>query len=330
LIVKLSREEVAARFMAPPDRQILDSLVRQNLITPWQAQWGSRLPIADDVTIEADSAGHTDNRPLSSLFEVIDAVRREKQDEHSYEDPIRIGAAGGIGSPTGALAAFAMGAAYVVTGSINQACVESGTSDHVKRTLAEVSMSDVVMAPSADMFEMGTKVQVIKKNTMFPMNAQKLYDVYMNYKSIDEFPESFRVRLEKTYFRSSIQEVWADVCDYFKNEPKRIANAERNPKLKMALLFRWYLGRSSNWAVEGVEDRKMDMQIWCGQSMGAFNNWARGSELEAPENRKVAVVAARIMDGAARLANRNLLLSSGVNISDIPPDFDGRSVNNRE
>ena len=33
-------------------------------------------------------------------------------------------------------------------------------------------MADVMMAPSADMFEMGVKVQVLKTGTMFAMRAR--------------------------------------------------------------------------------------------------------------------------------------------------------------
>lgn len=57
-------------------------------------------------------------------------------------------------------AAFAMGAAYVVTGSINQACLESGSSTLARRMLCQADPADVIMAPAADMFEMGIKLQV--------------------------------------------------------------------------------------------------------------------------------------------------------------------------
>ncbi len=35
--------------------------------------------------------------------------------------------------------------------------------------------------------------------------------------------------------------------------------------------------------------------------MGAFNDWVRGTELESPENRRVADAGRRIMEGAAHL-----------------------------
>jgi trans-AT polyketide synthase/acyltransferase/oxidoreductase domain-containing protein len=33
----------------------------------------------------------------------------------------------------------------------------------------------------------------------------------------------------------------------------------------------------------GDETRRMDYQIWCGPAMGAFNDWVRGSFLEAAQ-----------------------------------------------
>ncbi len=44
------------------------------------------------------------------------------------------------------------------------------------------------MAPSADMFEMGVKVQVLKTGTMFAMRASKLYELYTKYDSIEADP----------------------------------------------------------------------------------------------------------------------------------------------
>lgn len=46
-------------------------------------------------------------------------------------------------------------------------------------------MTDIMMAPAADMFEMGVKLQVLKRGTMFGMRSQKLYEIYENYNSIE-------------------------------------------------------------------------------------------------------------------------------------------------
>ena len=88
------------------------------------------------------------------------------------------GAAGGIATPTSAAGACAMGAAYIVTGTINQACVESGSSDLVRKMLSEAQQADIAMAPAVDMFEMGVKLQVLKRGTLFAMRGNKLYEAY--------------------------------------------------------------------------------------------------------------------------------------------------------
>jgi trans-AT polyketide synthase, acyltransferase and oxidoreductase domains len=55
----------------------------------------------------------------------------------------------------------------------------------------------------------------------------------------------------------------------------------------MALIFRWYLGLSSRWSNSGEQGREMDYQIWCGPSMGSFNDWVRGTYLEDYQNRRL-------------------------------------------
>ena len=58
----------------------------------------------------------------------------------------------------------------------------------------------------------------------------------------------------------------------------------------------------------------MDYQIWCGPAMGAFNDWARGSYLEAPDNRHVAEVAWQVLNGAAFLYRVQSLQLQGVQL----------------
>ncbi|MEZ4885942.1 MAG: PfaD family polyunsaturated fatty acid/polyketide biosynthesis protein [Chitinophagales bacterium] len=302
VIAKVSRHEVAEKFLRPAPKRILDALVKAGKISAHQAELAARVPMADDVTVEADSGGHTDNRPLVALLPAIIRLRDAIQAELGYTRKVRIGAGGGIGTPEAALATFQMGAAYIVTGSVNQACVESGSSDYVRKVLAEASQTDVMMAPAADMFEMGVELQVLKKGTLFPIRAKKLYELYRQYDSIEAIPLEERVKLEKTVFRRSLEDVWQGTVDFFmERDPLQIERANNNPKRKMALIFRWYLGLSSRWANVGEAGRQMDYQIWCGPSMGAFNDWVKGTDLEEVENRKVAVVAERIMREAAWL-----------------------------
>ncbi len=300
VIAKLSRVEVAAKFFSPAPERLLEALVTRGDLTREQAEMARHVPVAQDVTAEADSGGHTDNRPALCLLPTILALRDRMQQQHGYAGRLRVGAAGGIATPASAAAAFAMGAAYVVTGSVNQACVESGTSDLVRQMLAEAGQADTAMAPAADMFEMGVKLQVLKRGTMFAMRAQKLYDVFRAYETLDQVPAAERVGIEKTLFRASFEEIWQQTQSFFRErDPSQIEKGERDPKHKMALVFRWYLGLSSHWANAGDAARKIDYQIWCGPAMGAFNEWAKGSPFERPENRKAADVARQILYGAA-------------------------------
>jgi len=313
VIAKISRREVASKFMQPAPEKIVKELVNQGLITELQAKLASQVPMADDITVEADSGGHTDNRPLVCLLPSILALRDAIQTQYSYKTPIRVGAGGGIGTPQSALGALMMGAAYIVTGSINQSCLEAGASEHTKRLLAQAEMTDIMMAPAADMFEMGVKLQVLKRGTMFGMRAQKLYELYQNYNSIEEIPKIAREKLEKQIFRKNLDKIWQETITYFtQRDPQQITRAENNPKRKMALIFRWYLGLSSQWSNIGEEGREIDYQIWCGASMGAFNNWVKNSYLAQPSNRKVSDIAHHLMRGSAYLYRLQNLKLQGI------------------
>ncbi|MFH1418136.1 MAG: PfaD family polyunsaturated fatty acid/polyketide biosynthesis protein [Planctomycetota bacterium] len=313
VLAKLSRVEVAAKFMSPPPAELVNALVNSGDLTHEQAALAESVPVAEDITVEADSAGHTDNRPAISLLPTMIALRDERQAKFEYATSIRIGAAGGIATPASAAAAFAMGAAYVLTGSVNQACVESGTSPAVREMLAHATQADTIMAPAADMFEMGVKVQVLKWGTMFAVRAKKLHDLYRSCASIEDIPSNQRAILERDFFRCPLEEAWVQTREFWQaRDPRQIERAEKEPRHKMALVFRSYLGRASEWANSGEPSRKVDYQVWCGPAMGAFNEWTRGTFLERPERRKVATVAKNLLLGAAVLTRANWLSMQGV------------------
>ncbi|MHB8818495.1 MAG: PfaD family polyunsaturated fatty acid/polyketide biosynthesis protein [Bellilinea sp.] len=313
VIAKLSRKEVASRFLSPAPIDILDQLLADGKITEEQAHLAQYVPLADDITAEADSGGHTDNRPLVLLLPAILTLRDEIQAKYEYRTVPRVGAAGGIATPQAAYAAFAMGADYIVTGSVNQACVEAGASDHTRNLLAQAGMTDVIMAPAADMFEMGVKVQVLRRGTMFGPRALKLYELYSRYGSVEEIPQDEREKLEKQIFKREIDAIWADTVQFFmERDPKQIERAQADPRQKMALIFRWYLGLSSRWSNSGEKGREMDYQVWCGPAMGAFNDWVRGTYLESPENRHVVDVAMQLLTGAAYFSRLSQLSTFGI------------------
>jgi PfaD family protein len=321
IMAKVSRVEVATKFFSPPPEDLLQELLGSGEITAEQASLAQKVPMAQDLTAEADSGGHTDNRPAIALIPTMLALREQMQAKYNYSQKLRVGAAGGIATPASAAAAFAMGAAYVVVGSVIQACVESGTSEVVREILAQAEQADVMMAPSPGMFELGTKVQVLKRGSMFPMRAIKLYDLYRSCNSIEDIPAPERAQLEKGFFRASFDEIWKRTCEYFRErDPSQIELAQKNPKHKMALIFRWYLGQTSQWAIAGDPSRRIDYQIWCGPAMGAFNEWVKGSFLEKSSNRKAVNVSLNLLHGAAVMLRLSALRTQGVDLlSELNP-----------
>ena len=315
VFAKISRAETASGFMKPVPPQMVADLLAAGKITEDEARLAALVPLAEDITVESDSGGHTDNRPLGSLFPTIVHARNEIVAEYSYSRPIRLGAAGGLGSPTSLASAFALGASYVLTGSVNQGAVESGMSTYGKELLAKADVTDVAMAPAADMFELGVELQVLKRGTMFSQRAKWLWELYKKYNSLDEIPDSDKGRLEKQIFRNSIETIRDETLSFWEGRnPDEAAKARKNPRHLMALMFRWYLGLGSRWAIIGEDTRKIDYQIWCGPAMGAFNSWVKGSFLEPPENRNAVQIALNLLEGACTLTRAHQLRSFGIEV----------------
>ncbi|MEB3197742.1 MAG: PfaD family polyunsaturated fatty acid/polyketide biosynthesis protein [Candidatus Sericytochromatia bacterium] len=317
VFAKISRAETARAFASPAPSAMLQALVARGALSPEEAALAAQLPVAEDLTAESDSGGHTDNRPLGALFPTIRALADELAAQRGYPRAIRVGAAGGLGTPSAVAAAFSYGAAYVMTGSVNQSAVEAGQSEMARRLLAQADMADVIMCPAGDMFELGVKVQVLKKGTMFASRAQRLYELYTAHDSLESIPAEMRAKLEKDVFQQTLAEVWAECQRYFTlRDPVQLTRAERDSKHRMALVFRWYLGQSSRWAIAGLPERKLDYQIWCGPAMGAFNTWVKGTFLEDPAARTVAQIGLNLLEGAAVVTRAQQLRTFGA---PVPP-----------
>jgi PfaD family protein len=313
VFAKVSRPEVCARFLSPPPTRVLSTCVESGWLTPTEAELAATLPVAEDVIVESDSGGHTDNRPLSALFATLAQVRDECVARYGYTRPIRLGAAGGIGTPAAAAAAFGLGAAFVLTGSVNQAAVESGLAPEGRAMLAQAGIADIGMAPAADMFEQGVEVQVLTRGTMFAARARRLYQLYRQWPSLEAIPADERARLEREILGAPVDEVWASTRAFFaERDPAEVQRAADDPKHRMALVFRWYLGLSSRWAIDGTADRRVDWQIWCGPAMGAFNAWVRGTHLEPPSARTATEIARNLLEGAAIVTRAGQLRSFGA------------------
>lgn len=315
VFAKVSRPEVAEKFLRPAPDAMLAELEAAGHLTSEQVALARLVPIAEDITAEGDSGGHTDHRPLMVLLGELVSLRDSIVAEQGYAERgihPRVGAAGGIGTPQAVWGAFAMGADYVLTGSVNQATQEAGTSDLAKEMLTQARFYDVASGPAPDMFELGAKVQVLSRGSMYAQRSQRLHDIYKRYDSMEAIPAPDRARIEKQMFKANLDEIWEGTRAYWQErDPKQVEKAERDGRHKMALTFRWYLGMTSRWARTGDSDRKRDFQIWCGPAMGGFNAWVEGGELEPLASRGVVAVAEALMTGAS-VCGRQTLVNLGT------------------
>lgn len=308
ILAKVSRPEVAEAFMRPAPLEMVQPLVQAGKLTSEEALLSQYIPMSHDICVEADSGGHTDQGVAYALMPAMQTLRDDMMRRYRYAKNIRVGAAGGIGTPEAAAAAFMLGADFIMTGSINQCTVEAGTSDAVKDLLQTMNVQDTTTAPAGDMFELGAKVQVFRKGLLFPARANKLYDLYRYFNGIHEIDEKTRQQIQEKYFKRSFDAVWDETRHYYITEkPDEIARAEKNPKHKMALIFRWYFIHTSRLALKGLNEQATDYQIHCGPALGAFNQWVKGTPLENWRNRHVDEIGEKIMQETAQYMTKRLM-----------------------
>lgn len=309
VLAKVSRPEVAAAFMAPAPEAIVARLVDDGLLTVEEARVAAKLPVSEDICVEADSGGHTDGGVSLTLLPAMMRHRDVAMERYGLRKRIRIGAAGGIGAPEAVAAAFVLGADFVLTGSVNQCSPEAGTSDMVKDILAGLDVQDTAYAPAGDMFELGARVQVVRKSTMFAARGNKLYQLYRQYDDWESVDQTTRRVVEETYFKRPFTQVWGETRDHHlaRGRHEEIEKAERSPKHLMALTFRWYFAHSVNWALEGDPAQRVNFQIQCGPSVGAFNHVVSGTSLQDWRARHVDLIAETLMTGAADVLRRRVV-----------------------
>lgn len=310
IIAKVSRPDVAGLFLAAAPEKLVAKLVQSGAISATQAEMLAQVPMADAITVESDSGGHTDQGMPFTLIPAVLRVRDGAANAFpNFAGTVHVGAGGGIGTPEAAAAVLVLGAEYIVTGSINQATVEAGTSDAVKDMLEAAAVHDMTTAPSGEMFELGSKVQVLKKGLFFPARAEKLVSVYRQFDSLDAIDAATRRQLEERFFQRPLMAVWDEVRNRL--PPEDIERAERLPKHKMALVFRRYFKNASRWALDGDTAHKVDFQIHCGPALGAFNQWVAGTSLESWRNRHVDDIALRLLTATADVLNSRFAALTG-------------------
>lgn len=302
LLAKVSRIGIAKQFMSPPPQYIIEQLLDNRDITDTEAQLAPYIPVANEVCVEAESAGHTDRRASNIVFPSIRSLRDKLSKYYQYDEKICIGTAGGIGTPSAIAAAFIMGADFILTGSINQCTLESGAHLLVKELLGKMGPEDTDFTPTGDMLESDAKIQVLRKGMLFPARAKKLHEIYHKYNSLDELSKEEQKNIRNKIFKGkSFDEIFDEAKQYFSE--KLIQEAENNPKAKMGLIFKVYFYRSIKNAYTGIKSEKTDFQIHTGSALGAFNEYVAGTELENMSNRSTPIIGTKLMEEAAKILN---------------------------
>jgi trans-AT polyketide synthase/acyltransferase/oxidoreductase domain-containing protein len=307
VIAKVSRPEVATAFLNPPPAQVVADLASAGLVSAEEAELARHVLMADDLCVEADSGGHTDMGATAVLLPAMIRLRDEICRRRNDQLEVRVGSAGGIGTPEAAASAFLMGADFILTGSVNQCTVEAGNSDAVKDLLQTMDVQDTAYAPAGDLFELGAKVQVLKKEVFFPARANRLHELWRQHRAWEEIDAATRARIERDYFGRSFESVYRETASHYaERSPREIEKAERDPRHKMALVFRWYFVHTMRLALQGAQEQRVNFQVHCGPALGAFNQWVKGTPLEPWRQRHVDAIADRIMEGAAGVLSEQL------------------------
>jgi hypothetical protein len=82
----------------------------------------------------------------------------------------------------------------------------------------------------------------------------------VNKVSLESIPFEQRTKLEKEIFQDSLEHIWDETERFFHNrDPHQLVRANKDDKHRMALVFRWYLGNASRWAIQGTEESRLEL-----------------------------------------------------------------------
>ncbi len=300
ILIKTAASRTAELFMQPAPQHLLDKLLQEKSITDQQYKMCQKVPMADDVCVLGDGAWVNDQAvtmiKLPEIIRLRQQISQKQADMFKNAGQVRIGSSGGMGTPESIALVFALGADFIVTGSINQCTVEAEISDHVKQILQNISTDDTTYIPSGELFESGTKSQIVNKGSYFSARAQKLYDLYRMYQRLEDIDQKTKKQMEQHFFQRDCESVIEEIIA--NAEPQETNEINNNEKFKMLKVFQWYFNHSKQLAIKGHQKEQKNYQIYCGPAMGAFNQWAQGGPFEKWQNRNVDKIAEYLMDAA--------------------------------
>jgi trans-AT polyketide synthase/acyltransferase/oxidoreductase domain-containing protein len=244
---------------------------------------------------------------LGSAEIVIPVLSQNRDDirrEYRLQNRVRIGLAGGIGTPYAVASAFVKGVDFVMSGSINQCTVESGQSDLVKSMLAKMDIHDTDYIPTDELLNSKTKVQILKKGVFFPAKAARLHEIFRTQESLSSMPVRLKDEVEKKYLKKSFAEVLGEIVEH--GTPAGLDSLEESPTYELGLILRWYYNRSIELALNGAQADAVDFNVHTSGAMGACNQWLRNTPYEAWRSRHAEEMGARLMQEAEQMVQGTL------------------------
>jgi trans-AT polyketide synthase/acyltransferase/oxidoreductase domain-containing protein len=289
LLVRVTGSDQAEAFLRPAPAGVVAPLVRSGQLDPAEADEASRLPVATEICVQPEPGGGT---TASLLMSVLRATRDMSRSGEGREEPVPVGV-GGIGTAEEIASAVLLGAGFLLTGAINECTPQARTSDAVKDLLATVTMADTVLAPSAELFRLGGREHMVRKATLFPARAGRLYGLYLARGSLADLSPATRQLLESDYFGEPLDQV-----------TRSIPGQEAEPRL--ADLLARYFDLGTRAALAGRMREQLNWHVPCGPELGAFNLAAGRLGLADWHARDVDVVAERLTAAGAALLDQRL------------------------
>ncbi|MEU0077509.1 acyltransferase domain-containing protein [Micromonospora tulbaghiae] len=261
----------AVRFLRPADPATVRALAAAGHLDSASAGAAAREAVATDVAVERDA---------HALVPALVAVR-------DREAPaVRIGVAG-VGTPAAVAAAFALGADFVVTTTVNQCTAEAATSDAAKDLLAALDVTDVREAPDPDLFELGARSPVAHRGTLFAARAEELYRMFLRYDRLADVGPRRLAELERTHFGRPLDEVRAD-----------LGVAGRDDRHVLASVCAAYCREATTAALRGTPGQRLNYRVPASTDVGAFNRLVAAEPLADWRSRHAELVTERLLSEA--------------------------------
>ncbi|WP_462202531.1 ACP S-malonyltransferase [Frankia sp. CcWB3] len=268
VVARVMGLDCARAFLNPPGPAVLEALVRAGALTSAEADAARHLPVASDLAVASPAGWHGGGLTMLHLLPEVRALAR------GVPQPVHVGVSGGVGTPEQAAAAFALGADFLLTTSVNLCAEESALTAATRAHLAALAPGDTGWTPDPSHFTLGARSEVLRRGTLFAARANHLVDLYRRRAE----PDAATLRhVEETYVGHPLDQIAEGVAD---------------PRRRLAEALRWYLRRAAAWR-DGAPEQPLDYRLPCGPDLAAFNR--------DPGRRAVAGIADHLMAGAADL-----------------------------